>query len=140
MKIFYLFVLFLLMTAAAVAQNSWKICLDKKVLLATSVENEEKNLVKVKTAVLKKYKSLIVQYKQADEVKDWERTITIYNEEDAVLKSLKGSQFKITIGTLQQLFKKSKTLEIYTWALPKDPKLAATVRVRRVHLGTLVLE
>ena len=140
MKIFYLFALSFFISAAAGAQNSWKICLDSKVLLSTSVENEEKNVVKMKAAALKKYKSFFVQYKQAEETKDWERTITIYDPEDAVLKSQKGSAFKISIAALQQLFKKSKTLEIYTWALPKDPKLAATVRVRRVHLGTLVME
>ncbi len=140
MKTFYLFALALFFNAVAGAQSTWKICLDSKVLLSTSVENDEKNVVKIKTAILKKHKSFIVRYKQAEETKDWERTITVYDTEDAVLKSLKGSQFKISVAALQLLFKKSKTLEVYTWALPKDPKLAANVRVRRVHLVTLVLE
>ena len=31
-------------------------------------------------------------------------------------------------------------IKIYTWSLPQNPRLAATIRIRRVHLCTLEFE
>ena len=49
-----------------------------------------------------------------------------------------NSKIKIKNATLDSLFAKSKILKIYTISLPKDPAKRATVRVRRVHLCTLM--
>jgi hypothetical protein len=38
------------------------------------------------------------------------------------------------------LLENNNTIKIYTWALPKDPKEAARVRIRRVHLCTIELK
>ena len=49
MKFLFVFLLSFI-TISVVAQDSWKICLDKKILLKTSTEDAEKNVVKIYSA------------------------------------------------------------------------------------------
>ena len=124
---------------AASAQASWKLKLDNKVLLSATEESMEKNVVKMTGLALKKAKVVTLHYGEVGESKDWQRTIMLYSPEDEALKTFKGNRFSLPAAALQKLFAQSKTIHVYTMSLPKDPKLAATVRVRRVHLCTLVL-
>lgn len=139
MKILFVFLLGLV-SVRAFTQDSWKICLDKKTFLRSSVEDAEKNVIKLTAANLQRMKTLLVSYKAANPKKGWERTIIIYDEKDQELKKQAGPELSLTISELKSLLRKSKTLEIYTISLPADPKLKAQVRVRRVHLCTLVLQ
>jgi len=139
MKLFL--VLLLSLTSFTVfAQNSWKVCLDKKTLLSTSEESEQKNIIKISAAGLKKYKNFTVSYRQEDPQKGWRRTISFYDDTNNELLKQTGNKFTIKSKSLQNLLQTSKTIKVYTIALPTDPNLAAQVRVRRVHLCTLVLE
>ena len=110
------------------SQDNWKVKLNGKDVLVSSVENEEKNSITLTSADLKKKKE-----------RDWERFIAAFGENDELMKK-KGNIFTISISALQHLFKKSGTIKLYTWALPLDPKKSAAVRVRRVHLCTMVLQ
>lgn len=129
-----------LIGSIGIAQDSWKVCLDKKILLSTSIENVEKNVIRISPADLKKAKNLIVSYKEANVQKGWERSISVYTEKDEELQKQKGRKFILTTSALKEHFEKSKTLRIYTTYLPTDPKMKAQIRVRRVHLCTLVLQ
>ena len=139
MKILFVFLLGLI-SVKAFTQDSWKVCLDKKTFLKTSVEDAEKNVIKLTAVNLQKTKTFLVSYKAANPKKGWERTIVIYDEKDQELKKQAGQKLSLTISELKSLLQKSKTLKIYTISLPIDPKLKAQVRVRRVHLCTLVLQ
>jgi hypothetical protein len=122
------------------AQDSWKVSLNGRELLNTSTEDEAKNVILLKKPDLQKKKDFTVAYHEAKEQKGWERTMAAYDSRDAELNKQKGTRFKLTSTALQSLFKKSKTIKIYTVALPSDPNLKAAVRVRRVHLCTLTLQ
>lgn len=140
MKLFYLLVAALVMTTAAGAQSAWKLKLDKKVLVDATEENMEKNKVTLTVAELRKAKLLTLNYGAAGEDPKWQRTITIYDPQDAELKQFTGRSMSLSTAALRKLFAKSPTLHIYTMAIPKDPNLAATVRVRRVHLATVQMK
>jgi hypothetical protein len=139
MKILFAFLLSL-MTTTAFTQDNWKASLDKKALLNTSLEDAEKNVVKITVHDLQRSKSFILSYKAATAQKGWERTIVIYDEKDRELKKQPGQKLSVRTSELKSLFQQSKTLKIYTINLPTDPKLKAQVRVRRVHLCTLILQ
>ena len=137
MKKFFLFLLgFIPFTLWA--QDSWKVQLNDKQMLKTSDENAEKNVIRIKSSSLQNKKDFTITYTEGEKKKNWQRYITIFNEQDAELYKQTGSKIKIKNSVLASLFKKSKTLKVYTWSLPTDPKLQQTVRVRRVHLCTLV--
>lgn len=139
MKLLFAF-LFGFVSSAVMAQDSWKVCLDKKVLLSTSKEDAEKNVVNFSLTDLKKNKNFVVSYKEATPQKGWERSISIYTEKDEELEKQKGKKIILKTLELKKLFEKSKTLKIYTIYLPTDPKMKSQIRVRRVHLCTLVLQ
>lgn len=121
------------------AQDSWKLCLNGKTLLNTSSENEEKNVVKLSSSDVQKGRKFMLTYTEADPKKGWERTIAVYDEKDRELKKQSGKKFSLRSSELKKLFQQSTVLKIYTISLPKDPELKARVRVRRVHLCTLIL-
>ena len=122
------------------AQNdTWKLSHNGKIRLTASEENE-KNRVEIRAAELNKKGLLSIAYKEGQPQPDWQRELMIYDPADNDLLRQQGSLLKISNAELKKLFGKSKTLVVYTMSLPKDPNLAATVRVRRVHLCTLVLK
>jgi hypothetical protein len=131
---------FLLSFIGVIAQDNWKVSLDKKVLLNASEENEAKNVINISPADLKTKKTFVLNYKEAAPQKGWERTISIYDEKDNELKKQKGKSLTLKVSELKSLLNKFKTIKIYTTSLPTDPKIKAQIRVRRVHLCTLILQ
>ncbi len=119
------------------AQDSWKVTHNGKVRLQTGEENAEGNAFAVRIADFNKTGSLSVTFTGAGNNRDWIRTIMVVDESDTELETGKGSTFSITNAKLRGLFKKSPVLKVYTMAIPSDPKKAALVRVRRVHLATI---
>lgn len=139
MKAFLLFLTLVIGTSVIAQNDTWKVSQNGKVRLSASEENE-KNRVEIKAVELNKKGVLSVAFKEGTPQADWQREIMIFDPSDNELKRGKGSLLKIQNADLKKLFGKSKTLMVYTMSLPKDPNLAATVRVRRVHLCTLVLK
>ncbi len=138
MKFFFLFLLSLIGTTV-LAQDEWKIYLDKKVLLGSSTEDEEKNVITILPENLRS-KKFIASYQEKPKQKDWQRSILIYDEKNKELVKQSGNKLELNVSKLNALLNNSKTLKIYTISLPKDPRKQAQVRVRRVHLCTLVLQ
>jgi hypothetical protein len=128
------------MGTLALAQDSWKICLDKKTLLKTSTEDEKKNFVEISSTDLKKAKALIINYNEPSQQKGWERTISVYNVDDQELKIQTGKKLSLKVAELKNLLNQYKEIKIYTLNSPTDPKMKMQVRLRRIHLCTLVLK
>lgn len=131
---------FLSLNTLVFSQDNWKIVLNGKTLLNTSAEDAVKNVVTIKSSELKKKNDFLVTYSAQPQKDKWERTLAIFTDKDDELVKQQGNKLKIKNTTLQSMFKKSKTLKIYTWSLPTDPKLKASVRVRRIHLCTIILQ
>lgn len=122
------------------AQNSWEVFLDEKILLNTSKEDEKKNVIKISSADLNKAKTFIVSLKETSAQKGWERTIIMYDEKDNELKKQAGKRLAVQTFELKALLDKLGTIKIYTINSPTDPKMKARVRIRRIHLCTLILQ
>jgi len=135
-----LFAIVLSLFGSLVQQDSWKLSLDKKRLLEASTENEQKNIVSVTVSELKKSKLLEINYTQAAFEKGWERTISVYDENDQELKTAKGNRLTLKTSAVRSLLGQHKAIKFYTLYSPTDPKMKAAVRLRRVHLFTVVLQ
>ncbi len=121
--------------------DTWTISLNKKIILSTSNEDETTNTKKIqRSALTKKAAFLDIKYTQGRVRTGWDRSITFYDENDAELlsKSIKAD-LKLNSKEMKKIAAAGKKIKIYTIAVPSDPKIAATVRVRRVHLCTLEL-
>lgn len=139
MKLLFAFLLSFIVLHVS-AQDSWKVCFDKKTVLSASTEDVEKNVVKIAVSDLQKSKNFIICYKETAPQKNWERTIIAYDDKDRELKKQTGAKFMLSAAELNTLLQRSGELKFYTLYLPTDPKLKAQVRVRRVHLCTLILQ
>ncbi|MFL5772380.1 MAG: hypothetical protein ACJ75F_04430 [Flavisolibacter sp.] len=126
------------LTMHSMAQDIWKISLNEKIIFSASAENQEKNIVNIKSSDLQKKKEFSLVYTEKPKKTDWIRSIIVVGEDDHELLREENSKIKIKNAALDSLFAKSKTLKIYTISLPKDPAKRATVRVRRVHLCTVI--
>jgi len=134
---FLIFSIALLSFISLSAQDSWKVMHNGKTILNTDVESVEKNTIEIKASELKKKSYLCISYNEAVKQGDWKRSIIVFDEKDNQLYKKENFTVKIENSILMGLFNKSKVLKIYTTSLPKDPKLAAAVRIRRVHLATI---
>lgn len=119
------------------AQDSWKLTHNGTVRVQAKEEDPEGNAFAVRIADFNKTGSLSVVFNGTGNNAGWIRTIMVVDESDTELATSKGSTFSISNARLRGLFKKSAILKVYTMAIPSDPKQAALVRVRRIHLATI---
>lgn len=129
-----------LLVTSVQAQDKWMVYVNKIVVLNALEESEEKNIVRVSAPELNKKNNFSLTYFENPRQKGWTRSIMVFNSEDQEIKRVQGSKLSYTNASLLNLLKKHKTLQIYTWSIPDDPALKERIRVRRVHLCTLVLE
>jgi hypothetical protein len=120
--------------------DSWKVMHNGKQKLQTSGEDMTKNKITIKKADLNKKGSLEVTYYETGKEKGWERNIAVFDEKDNELMKYKGNVAKLANSKVDSLSNTYKTIKIYTWSLPTDPEVAATVRIRRVHLCTIIIK
>lgn len=139
-----IFGLFLLMIIGATVNAQHIVSLNSKKQL--TINHEEDNsgkalIIKLKGGYPAKALLTIKDLKQD---KAWIRTYTITDEKDNVItelsKSSNASTQQIPIQTLLKKLETGKKYFIYTMAKPADPKLAASVRVRRYLLCSVSVQ
>jgi hypothetical protein len=130
------YLLFAMTINAQEKTDTWNIKWKGEVILSATAENEKEN---VKSVVLDDATVLVVRYKEGVAKADWARSILIFGEGDNELMRINNKAAKIGGEELKKAIGNNKTIKIYTVSLPTDPEMAARVRVRRVHLCTLVL-
>jgi hypothetical protein len=123
---------------AASAQDAWTVWTGLKTINRFTEENTERNTVSVFPARLKQG-YMRVNYHQKEKNPGWVRTLAVFDSTGNELYKKQGAELRLTTAQLKK-WMALKKVEVYTWSLPTDPKLAATVRVRRVHLVTLQLK
>lgn len=136
---FYMMLLMGLLSIQSEAQDKWTVFLNKKPVLQSSVESEN-NLVKISAASLKNKNLFTLTYIEQPRQKGWTRSIMVFDSTDRELKRVKSNKISYSNAALLAILKKNRQVQIYTWSIPDDPALKERIRVRRVHLCTLVLE
>ena len=137
-KIIYLVIL-LFITTMAEAQQNWDVCVQKKTVLKKVEESRENNVVKIKRTALGNKTSLTIKFNDADTANNI--TLTVDKEAGGGLASWEFTGKPITISgqELKKLFIGENKLVFTYTAIPKDPRLAMVVRVRPVHVCSVVL-
>jgi hypothetical protein len=122
------------------AQDNWIVYLNKKPVLETSEESKENNIVYVKASILRSKNIFMLTYLEDEKQKGWSRSLMIFDSADRELKRIRGSRLSLTNSNLLSILRKSRKIDIYTVSIPDDPAIRERIRVRRVHLCTLVLQ
>ena len=121
-------------TLVSNAQNSWTVQVGKKTVLKTDVEDTTKNRL---TIAPNNRLPVTVTYNEPKR-KDWARTLLVYDAADNEL--LRKDVTAITLSTIQLKNWSKKTKRLYVYTLPVSLNPSIAIRVRRVHLCTLVMK
>ena len=127
-----------LLPAFGFSQESWDITFAKKTLLKKAAENPEKNSVKISRTSLTTKNKFILKLNDVDTA--YNITIEVTSEDGTGQQSWKytGKQLTISGATLKKLLTGRNKIKFQYMAIPKDPNLAAVVRIRPVHICTVV--
>jgi hypothetical protein len=142
----YIFILLALITSTTVEAQKKEITISAQgKSVSTLFDSEDASIVLTINSALptaKTGKLKIVNNKWQSE-KDWKRSFSIYNSEVAGIADLKpcktGGVYELSLKTLLAKVTKGESYRLYTMAIPRDPKKAALVRVRRVLVCTITI-
>lgn len=119
-------------------EDSWRVYHNKKLVIKAEAPAETKNIISFQKAELEKKGFVLISYLEKLPKKEWKRTIAVYDEGDNLLLSKEGVRMmRLLHSEMKDLLKTHSKLRIFTWSLPNDPNMAATIRVRRIHLCTI---
>lgn len=135
-----IFLLLLLTFSKAHAQDHWTVLHNKKKMLNATAEDTTANQVVLKHGDLKKWGSLRIRYTEMPERTAWKRSLLLSNAGGAELQRASKKKLHIRNRILRNWARQNRRLFIYTTSIPTDPAVAATVRMRPVHLCTVMLQ
>jgi hypothetical protein len=122
------------------AQMNWNIKYQKKDLLKNVSEDAAKNLVTITKASLKKSGSFTIAFNKPDTSNTY--TLMVDDDNRSGIKSWDNvtKSVAITTAELKTLLLNRGKIHFYYTAIPKDPAKAAIVRMRPIHVCTLLLK
>ena len=121
------------------AKPGWQVFVNKQLILQSNTEDPAANSKTVKANDLFTGNGLQITYTEEPDAKLNRSYIIMDNNRHELFRTentkqpINGAELKKAIGD-------QNTIVLYTVAIPSDPALAATVRVRPVHLCTLILQ
>jgi hypothetical protein len=146
MKYFFTLLAAFLFAGSLQAQNMndhWTLSLNKKILFAGNEEIADAarsiNIFPAKKDFAKgTFKIAYLKVKPDD---TWKRSLMIYDQNDRLLAEQQYDAdtgvWNIAIADFKKYIAGQKKISVYTTAIPKDPNMAAMVRVRRILLCTV---
>jgi hypothetical protein len=135
MKKILLFILILPVFAIAQNNQKWELFITTK-KIATGFADKD-TLIKVPAKAIGFLKLV---YADGNITKNWKRHFLVMDENN---QTLLDTSIKTVSGTVSFDLRKLKAVtqkkkfSIYTYSFPKDPQVAATIRVRRMILFTV---
>jgi hypothetical protein len=127
-------------TIMAQSYDSWKIYHNRKLSGSFNLKKETNNENKVVllNRTLEGPGFLVIEFSPNKEQAEWIRTIAFVDSSDNSIREYNNTLLlRIHNAEIAGIMEGRQKVKVYSWAIPKDPAIAATVRVRRVLLCTL---
>jgi len=127
-------------TVQALSYDKWEIFQNRKEV--SSFNNKKETTDERKILLLNRFLEgpgfFVIEFKPAAEQAEWIRTIAFYDSTDKQIREYNNTLFlQIHNSEIAGIMEGHQKVRVYSWAVPKDPAVAATVRVRRLLLCTL---
>jgi hypothetical protein len=124
----------------AQSYDSWEIYQNRKEV--SKFNNKKETSDERKVLLLNRFLEgpgfFVIEYKPAAEQAEWIRTIAFYDSTDKQIRQYDNTLLlRIHNSEIAGIMDGRQKVRVYSWAVPKDPAVAATVRVRRQLLCTL---
>lgn len=124
----------------AQSYDSWEIYQNRKEVskFNNKKETDDERKVVLLNRFLEGPGFFIIEFKPNQAEEEWIRTIAFYDSTDKLIRDFNNTLFlRIHNSDMSQILDGRQKVKVYSWAVPKDPALAATVRPRRLLLCTL---
>jgi len=139
-KLFLYALILFSVTVQAQSYDKWEIYQNRKEVSSFNNKketNDEKRVVLLNRS-LEGPGFFVIEYKPAAEQAEWIRTIAFYDSTDKQIREYNNTLFlRIHNSEIADIMDGRQKVKVYSWAVPKDPAVAATVRIRRILLCTL---
>ena len=127
-------------TAQAQSYDKWDIYQNRKEV--SSFNNKKETNDERRVLLLNRFLEgpgfFVIEFKPAAAQAEWIRTIAFYDSTDKAIREYNNTLFlRIHNSEIAGIMEGRQKVKVYSWAIPKDPAVAATVRVRRLLLCTL---
>jgi len=127
-------------TVQAQSYDKWEIFQNRKEV--SSFNNKKETTDERKILLLNRFLEgpgfFVIEFKPAAEQAEWIRTIAFYDSTDKQIREYNNTLFlQIHNSEIAGIMEGRQKVKVYSWAVPKDPAVAATVRIRRLLLCTL---
>jgi hypothetical protein len=140
-KLIFLIPLFIFSTTVmAQKYDSWKLYHNRKLAGSFNLKKETNNENKVVllNRTLEGPGFLVIEFTPNEEQAEWIRTIAFVDSSDKNIREYNNTLLlRIHNAEIAGILEGRQKVKVYSWAIPQDPALAATVRVRRILLCTL---
>ena len=137
----FLYVLILFSaTVQAQSYDKWEIYQNRKEV--SKFNNKKETSDEKRVLLLNRFLEgpgyFVIEFTPAAEQAEWIRTIAFYDSTDKEIREYNNTLFlRIHNSEIAGIMEGRQKVRVYSWAVPKDPAVAATVRVRRILLCTL---
>ena len=138
--ILYISLLFFTASSQAQSYDSWNIYHNRKEV--SKFNNKKETNDERKVLLLNRFLEgpgfFIIEYTPAEAESEWIRTIGFFDSSGKSLREYNNTLFlRLHNSEIAGIMEGQPKVKVYSWAIPKDPAIAATVRVRRILLCTL---
>ena len=120
--------------------DSWKIYHNRKLSGAFNLKKEitSENKVVLLNRILEGPGFIVIEFTPRKDEEEWIRSIAFFDPADKNIKEYNNTLLlRIHNTEMAGIMEGRQKVKVYSWAIPKDPAVAATVRVRRILLCTL---
>lgn len=124
----------------AQSYDSWEIYNNRKEVSKFNNKNEtnDERRVLLLNRNLEGPGFFIIEFKPVAEQSEWIRTIGFFDSTDKSIREYSNTLFlRLHNSEIAGIMEGRQKVKVYSWAVPKDPAVAATVRIRRLLLCTL---
>jgi hypothetical protein len=139
-KLFLYVLLLFSATVQAQSYDKWDIYQNRKEVSSFNDKKEtnDERRVLLLNRFLEGPGFFVIEFTPAKEQEEWIRTIAFYDSTDNQIREYNNTLFlRIHNSEIAGIMEGRQKVRVYSWAIPKDPAIAATVRVRRILLCTL---
>jgi hypothetical protein len=138
--VLYILALIFSVSVKAQSYDSWKIYHNRKEVSKFNNKKEtgdEKRVVLL-NRILEGPGFFIIEYTPNEEEAEWIRNIGFFDTSGKSIREFNNTLFlRMHNSEIADVMYGHNKVVVYTWAIPKDPAIAATVRPRRILLCTL---
>jgi hypothetical protein len=120
--------------------DSWKLFHNRKEIGSFNLKKEttDEREVVLLNRILEGPGFFVLEFTPNEAQAEWIRTIAFLDSNDNNIREYKNTLLlRMHNAELAGIMEGRQKVKVYSWAIPKDPALAATIRVRRILLCTL---